>query len=159
MRIFTYVKFHANGCNIFVLHFADHRIIEMLGLVGPKVWPVSNCTQQVPTGANIVVVPCKWMQHVTTLLGQQCCVRLHGPLEFKTWEFSKKLKSLITENVVKGEGLKQSISKIMIQVSYIFEVCFIKCLGIFLIRIILISPSSKICVNECNLWQWNKSSL
>ena len=61
-------------------------------------------TQQVPTNANIVVVPCKRTQQVTTLLGptmlgpfyepnivgQQhptllgvvgtCCVRLHGPL-------------------------------------------------------------------------------
>ena len=39
-------------------------------------------TQQVPTSANIVVVPCKRTQQVTTLLGvvgQQCCVRLHGP--------------------------------------------------------------------------------
>ena len=41
-----------------------------------------------PTSANIVVVPCKRLQRVTTLLdptmlgvvGQQCCVRLHGPL-------------------------------------------------------------------------------
>ena len=39
------------------------------------------------TSANIVVVPCKRAQQVTTLLGptmlgvvgQQCCVRLHGP--------------------------------------------------------------------------------
>ena len=45
------------------------------------------------TRANIVVVPCKRMQQVTTLLGptmlgkalgvlgQQCWVRLHGPLD------------------------------------------------------------------------------
>ena len=40
------------------------------------------------TSANTVVVPCKQTQQVTTLLGptmlgvvgQQCCVRLHGPL-------------------------------------------------------------------------------
>ena len=39
-----------------------------------------------PTSANIVVVPCKRTQQATTLLGptmlgvvgQQCCVRLHG---------------------------------------------------------------------------------
>ena len=39
------------------------------------------------TSANIVVVPCKRTQQVTTLfgptmlgvVGQQCCVRLHGP--------------------------------------------------------------------------------
>ena len=29
-----------------------------------KVWPVSNYVQQVPTSANIVVVPCKGTQHV-----------------------------------------------------------------------------------------------
>ena len=55
--------------------------------MGLKVWPVSNYTQQLPTSANIVVVPCKRTQQVTTLLGptmlgvvgQQCWVRLHGP--------------------------------------------------------------------------------
>ena len=55
--------------------------------MGLNVGPVSNYTQQVPTSANIVVVPCKRTQQVTTLLGptmlgvvgQQCCVRLHGP--------------------------------------------------------------------------------
>ena len=30
------------------------------------------------TSANIAVVPCKRTQQVTTLLAQQCCVRLHG---------------------------------------------------------------------------------
>ena len=44
--------------------------------------------QQVPTSANIVVVPCKRTQQVTTLLGPtvlrvggqqyKCCVRLHA---------------------------------------------------------------------------------
>ena len=32
--------------------------------MGLKVQPVSNYTQQVPTSANIVVVPCKRTQHV-----------------------------------------------------------------------------------------------
>ena len=36
-------------CNIVSLRFAGHRTIKMLGLVGPNVWPVSNCTQLVPT--------------------------------------------------------------------------------------------------------------
>ena len=36
--------------------------------MGLKVWPVSNYTQQVPTSPNIVVVPCKRTQQVTTLL-------------------------------------------------------------------------------------------
>ena len=43
--------------------------------------------KQYATSANIVVVPCKQTQQVTTLLGptmlgvvgQQCWVRLHGP--------------------------------------------------------------------------------
>ena len=55
-----------------------------------KVWPVSNYTQQVPTSTNIVMVPCKRTQQVTTLLGpimlgvfgQQCWVHLHGPLSY-----------------------------------------------------------------------------
>ena len=34
-----------------------------------------------PTSANIVEFPCKRTQQVTTLLGQQCWVRLHGPLD------------------------------------------------------------------------------
>ena len=65
----TLLGFHANGRNIVALRFASHRTIEMLGLVWPKVWPVSNCTQQVPTSANIVVVPCKRTQQVTTMMG------------------------------------------------------------------------------------------
>ena len=38
-----------------------------------KVWPVSNYTQQVPTSANIVVVPCK---RAPTCWAQQCCLLL-----------------------------------------------------------------------------------
>ena len=83
----TLLRFHANGRNIVALRFAGHRTIEMLRLVGPKVLPVSNCTQQVLTSANIVVVPCKPTQQVATLLGptmlgvvgQQCWDHLHGP--------------------------------------------------------------------------------
>ena len=37
--------------------------------MGQKVWMVSNYTQQVPTSANIVVVPGKRTQQVTPLLG------------------------------------------------------------------------------------------
>ena len=59
---------HANGRNIVALLFAGHRTTEMLGPVRSKVWPVPNFTQQVPTSANIVVVPCKRTQQVTTLL-------------------------------------------------------------------------------------------
>ena len=36
--------------------------------MGQKGWPVSNYTQQLPTSANIVVIPCKRTQQVTALL-------------------------------------------------------------------------------------------
>ena len=47
-----------------------------------------------PTSANIDVVLCKRKQQVTTLLGptvlgvigQQCCVRLHGPKKFDRFQ-------------------------------------------------------------------------
>ena len=65
--------------------------------MGLNVWPVSNYMQQVPTSANVVVVPCKRTQQVTTLLGptmlgvvgQQCWVRLHGPLTHKICKFRR----------------------------------------------------------------------
>ena len=38
--------------NIFALRFVDHGTKEMLGVVGPKVWPVSNFAQQLPTTLN-----------------------------------------------------------------------------------------------------------
>ena len=89
-------------CIVVVPRFAGHRTIEMLGLFPPKVSPVSNYTQQVPTSANIVVVPCKRTQQVTTLLGptllhvvsQQCCVCLHGPvslISFKLYATSANI--------------------------------------------------------------------
>ena len=68
-------------------------------LHGPKSLTVLNYTQQVPTSAKIVVVPCKRTQQVTTLMGptmlgvvgQQCWVRLHGTLER---HLTRKLKVL-----------------------------------------------------------------
>ena len=36
----------ANGSNIVALRFGDHETKEMLGVVGWKVWPVSNFAQQ-----------------------------------------------------------------------------------------------------------------
>ena len=36
----------ANGSNIVALRFGDHGTKEMLGVVGWKVWPVSNFAQQ-----------------------------------------------------------------------------------------------------------------
>ena len=37
-----------NGSNTVVLRFGDHRTEEMLEVVGPKFWPVSNFRQQLP---------------------------------------------------------------------------------------------------------------
>ena len=62
------------------------KVSPFLGVHHP--WYTWNpLIQQVPASANIAVVPCKRTQQVTTLLGptmlgvvgQQCCVRLHGP--------------------------------------------------------------------------------
>ena len=39
-----------NGSKIVALRFGDHRTKEMLGVVGSKVWPVSNFAQQHATG-------------------------------------------------------------------------------------------------------------
>ena len=65
---------HAKGCNIVVLWFTSHRTIEMLGPVALKLDRFQTVRD------NIVVVPCKWMQHVgpnnVVCFGQQCCVRL-----------------------------------------------------------------------------------
>ena len=45
------------------------------------------------TCANIVVVPCKRTQQVTTcVVGQQCYVRLHGPLEYESFQSSCSFK-------------------------------------------------------------------
>ena len=71
----TLLWFHANGCNIVAVHFAGHRTIELetLGLVGPKVWPVSNCMQQVPTLLWFHANGCNKSQHCWA---QQCWVLL-----------------------------------------------------------------------------------
>ena len=42
----------ANGSNIVALRFGDHGTKEMLGVVGWKVWPVSNFAQQHATTFN-----------------------------------------------------------------------------------------------------------
>ena len=42
----------ANGSNIVALRFGDHGTKEMLGVVGWKVWPVSNFAQQHATTSN-----------------------------------------------------------------------------------------------------------
>ena len=53
----------ANGSNIVALRFGDHGTKELLGVVGWKVWPVSNFALQHQTTCNRV---CKRTQHVTS---------------------------------------------------------------------------------------------
>ena len=87
----VYLGTSAVACNLLKLHVNKLRpkcqqLPTLLGVVGQQ---CCYYTQQVPTSANIVVVPCKRTQQVTTLLaptllgvvGEQCWVRLHGPLQ------------------------------------------------------------------------------
>ena len=60
----------ANGSNIAGLRFGDHGTKEFLGVVGWKVWPVSNFAQQHPTTCNRV---CKRTQHVLTFNNVGSC--------------------------------------------------------------------------------------
>ena len=69
----TLLGFHANGRNIVALRFVGHITIEILGLVAPKVWPVSNLTQQVPTLLWFHANGRIKSQHCSA---QQCCVLL-----------------------------------------------------------------------------------
>ena len=71
----TLLGFHAKGRNIVVLRFTGHRTIEMLKLVAPKVWPVLNCTQQVPTLLWFHANGRNKSQHCWA---QQCCFHLYG---------------------------------------------------------------------------------
>jgi len=56
----------ANESNIVSLRFGDHGTKEMLGVVGWKVWPVSNFAQQHATTSNNMQQLCKRTQHVTS---------------------------------------------------------------------------------------------
>ena len=58
--------------------------------MGPKVWSVSNYTQQVPTSANIVVVPRKRTQHVGPNNVASVCM---GP---KVWSVSNYTQQVPT---------------------------------------------------------------
>ena len=83
-------KAHANGRN------KCQQLPTLLGVFGQQCCVRLHGPKSLTgfklyaTSANIVVVPCKRTQQVTTLLGptmlgvvgQQCWVRLHGPLEF-----------------------------------------------------------------------------
>ena len=56
----------ANGSNIVALRFGDHGTKEMLGVVGWKVWPVSNFVQQHATTSKTCNRVCKRTQHVNS---------------------------------------------------------------------------------------------
>ena len=60
----------------------SEQIKEMLGVVGLKVWPVSNFEQQHVTTSNNIQ---QGVQTDVTCNVQQCCIRLHGPLERREW--------------------------------------------------------------------------
>ena len=49
--------------NIVAIRFGNHGTNEMLGVVGSKIWPVSNFVQQLPITCNRV---CKPMEHVVS---------------------------------------------------------------------------------------------
>ena len=76
-----YWKSCANGSNIVVLRFGDHGTKEMLGVVGWKVWPVSNFAQQHATTSNNMQQD---VQTDATCNIQQCCVRLYSALLQRT---------------------------------------------------------------------------
>ena len=64
---------------IVALRFGDHGTKGMLGIVGSKVWLVSNFAQQVPTKCNRV---CKWTQHLTSDSVASVCNGLKFTSEF-----------------------------------------------------------------------------
>ena len=76
---------------------AGHRTKEMLGLVAPKACSISNSPQQEPTSTNIVVVPCKRMQHVGPNNAVCCWPTMPRPF---AWALSEcqplALKSFLT---------------------------------------------------------------
>ena len=65
--------------HIVALRFGDDGTKQMWGLVGSKVWPVSNFAQQFPTTRDTFCAKGRNIQHSPILgfVGQQCCVRLH----------------------------------------------------------------------------------
>ena len=76
----------ASESNIVALRFGDHGTKEMLGVVGWKVWPVSNFAQQHATISNNMQQgvqtdgTCNIQQCWELLANKWCCVRLHGAL-------------------------------------------------------------------------------
>ena len=78
--------------------------------MGLKVWPVSNYTQQVPTSADIVEVPCKRTQHVGPNNVGCCWPRMLRPFAWAFIIFSVIIQIWITSENSKiqdgGHNLK-----------------------------------------------------
>ena len=72
---------------LFALRFGNHETKEALGVVGWKVWPVSNFAQQHATTCNRV---CKRTQHVTSNNVGSCWATMLRP--FARSLISKRLK-------------------------------------------------------------------
>ena len=88
----------ANGSNIVALRFGDHGTKEMSGVVGWKVWPVSNLAQQHPTTCNRVW---KRTQHVTSNNVVSVCTGLKTQLWAQTFEF---LRLLLQKTAIKSNS-------------------------------------------------------
>ena len=70
----------ADERNIVGPRFDDRETIEMLALVDSEARPVSNFIQQLPTSRNNTQ---HGVQTLATCWAQQCCERLHGPLDLQ----------------------------------------------------------------------------
>ena len=66
------------GSNIVALRFGDHGTKEMLGVVGWKVWPVSNFAQQHPTTCNMV---CERTKHISSNKVESCWPKRLRPFD------------------------------------------------------------------------------
>ena len=88
-------KNRVNGSNIVELRFGDHRTKEMLGVVGWKVWPVSNFEQQHATTSNwICNRVCKRTQHVTSNNVASVCTGLK--IDWSVSPFSTLMKPQVS---------------------------------------------------------------
>ena len=97
-RLQQFWKSCANGSNIVPLRFGDHGTKEMLGVVGWKVWPVSN--------NNIQQHMQQGVQTDATCNIQQCCARLHG-----AWRYSQdfpwkwQVHSFVSNNEISPQSI------------------------------------------------------
>ena len=87
----------ANGSNIVALRFGDHGTKEMLGVVGWKLWPVSNFAQQhatttsnnmkqgVQTDATCNIQQC-WKLLANNVASVSTGPKTEGSKEFNFWK-------------------------------------------------------------------------